>query len=191
MNYLESVSWEKIESLNQELCNAGKFQVGRTSDGYDGAKLFFESLKNQIDLSLPNLIDGFKELHRRAPFLYLNGNTFNVVAMEVLRDYHVSKELKSTICHHIAGVKIMSDEELATALTTVTPIYSSISPYWDVLLELIKTNTSTDQILENISTFMDEQRMSPSEKANFRLLIDELNQGKIDADFVKPFFEPR
>lgn len=61
-------------------------------------------------LSLLETIDFLKSFHRRAPFLFFNGNTFATIGREasfaLFRDLPVGRrrEVASAIAHYIAGV---------------------------------------------------------------------------------------
>jgi hypothetical protein len=59
---------------------------------------------------LPEVYDHLRNFHRRAPFLFLNGNTFSFIGRElslaVFSDLSPvrKRELSSAVAHYIAGV---------------------------------------------------------------------------------------
>lgn len=76
MNPLTLLEWEEIEERNAQLCHKSGYQHGRTSDGYTDAKALFETNKAKPEFQMHEVVDFFRELHRKQPFLFLNGNTF-------------------------------------------------------------------------------------------------------------------
>jgi len=122
MNVFADYEWDFIESLNEELCSKAGYQHGRTSDGYEGAKAFFEEMIARESCSLPEAVDLLRQMHRKAPFLFLNGNTFCEVGRELLLEYgsntvKTRAQIFSIVGHHIAGKQLMDLEELKALLS--------------------------------------------------------------------------
>jgi hypothetical protein len=117
-NPLALIEWEEMEKRNAELCEKGKHQHGRTSDGYVEAKALFFENKAKASLALHETVDLFRELHRRQPFLFLNGNTFAQMGRDLMTWAcgSVSAETRSRIGHHIAGINILTKSELKKLL---------------------------------------------------------------------------
>ena len=121
LNVFEEYLWEDLEILNEELCEKAGYQHGKTSDGYTKAKTFFENLKNQESCSLADAVEKLRKLHRVAPFLFLNGNTFCEIARELVLTYgsqviKTRAEIFSVVGHHVAGKSIITLEQLKSLL---------------------------------------------------------------------------
>lgn len=113
-NPLALIEWEDLEKRNAELCRKAGYQHGTTSDGYHSAKTLFSENKAKDALPLPEVVDLFRELHRRQPFLFLNGNTFADTGRDIVTwaCESVNAEIRSRVGHHIAGTEILSMPEL-------------------------------------------------------------------------------
>lgn len=117
------VTWPEIEITNHELCRNAGYQFGKTSDGFSSSLKFFEEFKARESLKLYEAVDALRELHRMAPFLFLNGNTFCEIGRELVLEYPPSAnasiaEILSVVGHHIAGKEILSSDNLREILTT-------------------------------------------------------------------------
>ncbi|MEG3973663.1 hypothetical protein QT970_03445 [Microcoleus sp. herbarium8] len=114
-NPLTVIEWSDIEKLNGEICEKARYQHGRTSDGYEPAKQLFEERKGQAKLDLPDVVDTMRELHKLAPFLFLNGNTFSEMGTRMsgwFSNKPLSALQRSAVGHHIAGVRVLDRKEL-------------------------------------------------------------------------------
>lgn len=113
-NPLALVNWEDFEKRNAELCKKGNYQHGRTSDGYSDAKTHFSENQAKDSLPLDEVVDVFRKLHQKQPFLFLNGNTFTDIGRDVITWAcgSVNSEIRSRIGHHIAGTAILTPQEL-------------------------------------------------------------------------------
>ena len=120
MNPLSFLEWDDLESLNAQLCGKAGYQHGRTSDGYAGAKAIFDASKAKTTFALDEVVDLFRELHRKQPFLFLNGNTFVETGRNLTTWVRgaVNAETRSRIGHHIAGTEVMTPAELKELLST-------------------------------------------------------------------------
>lgn len=118
-NPLALIEWEDVEKRNAELCEKGRFQHGRTSDGYAEAKALFSENKAKASLPLDETVDLFRELHRKQPFLFLNGNTFSQMGRDLMTWAcgSVNAETRSRIGHHIAGTEVLTNQELKRLLS--------------------------------------------------------------------------
>ena len=106
--WLANISWDIVESTNKWLCQAKNAQHGKTSDGYEKARLLWTK---KYDQSMPyeEAIELCHQIHRMAPFLFFNGNTMATVAQKVSQKLIVgctpatSKVFLSTVVHYVAG----------------------------------------------------------------------------------------
>lgn len=120
-NVFEEYLWDDLEILNEELCEKAGYQHGKTSDGYAESVAFFEMLRNQELCNLADAVENLRKLHRMAPFLFLNGNTFCEIARELVLSYgsqaiRTRAEVFSVVGHHVAGKSIIPLNELETLL---------------------------------------------------------------------------
>lgn len=118
MNLISMVDWEDVELLNKDLCQVGGYQHGRTSDGYGSTKTLFEQYKSKEVCDFIEILDLLRRCHKGAPFLFLNGNTFSALGKDLLA---YAKGLataadRSIVGHHIAGVVVLSKEQLSKEL---------------------------------------------------------------------------
>ncbi len=106
--YFASISWKQIEEVNAKLCQAGGYQVGRTSDGYEPARKLWEE-KSPQPLTFLQAADLCRQCHRLSPFLFLNGNTFASSARVALAPaleklgYEAQTVSRAALGHYIAG----------------------------------------------------------------------------------------
>src|SRR2546426_6413223 len=107
--FLKNRSWELVIGLNRGACARGGAQHGQNSESY-GALAAEWGRKQSETLSLQETIEFLRECHRRAPFLFFNGNTFADVGRTlvdfVFADLHTGRrrEVMSAVAHYIAGV---------------------------------------------------------------------------------------
>lgn len=116
-NPLAAFGWDYVVTINQDLCKKSGYQHGTTSDGYDDAKAFFHAEASKPKMDMAAVTETLRLLHKKAPFLFLNGNTFATVGKTMLAlvlDNHSGK-IRSIVGHHIAGTEIMSKKELEEA----------------------------------------------------------------------------
>lgn len=108
--WLRNASWATVEMINQNLCQNGHAQQGRTSDGYNSAKQLWEQ-KMPTTMTLEEALDICFNCHRLGPFLNFNGNTFAAIARATIRDILVrigqpqSQVLESVVGHYVAGTE--------------------------------------------------------------------------------------
>ena len=195
MNLLSEYSWCDIECLNEDLCSQNGYQFGQTSDGYEKTKDLFNELQTLEILSLEQTFDGLRALHKSAPFLFLNGVTFNKVASEILQNIDAPRETLSIIGHHIAGVSILSEEELRDILKGLEPTLinkaENLSPYFDQLKKWRDEKLNTETIFENLIPFFEERDMRTAEVSNFKEMLPRYLSGVINDKMMKTFFKSK
>jgi hypothetical protein len=125
---LDEISWDDVETLNQFICGSQGHQIGRTSDGYEPAKIAWEQGKGQAS-TLEEAAELCRRCHRLAPFLFLNGNTFVAIARDALTanfshlPYAQQVVARGAIGHFIAGT--IGADEMKNALEAVRASESS------------------------------------------------------------------
>jgi hypothetical protein len=107
--FLKNRSWELVLGLNRGACARGGAQHGQNSESY--AAVEAEWRQKQIAFqSLAETIEFLWQCHRRAPFLFFNGNTFADVGRTIVdfvfADLPTSRrrQVMSAVAHYIAGV---------------------------------------------------------------------------------------
>jgi hypothetical protein len=73
--FLKNRSWELVVSLNRGACSRGSAQHGTNSESYAALEAEWRE-KQKVVNSLAETIEFLRQCHRRAPFLFYNGNTF-------------------------------------------------------------------------------------------------------------------
>jgi hypothetical protein len=102
-------SWQSVTDLNRRLCARGSAQHGVNSESGEAAGREWEAARSEIT-SLAEALDKLRGFHRKAPFLFFNGNTFADIARGLagilFRDLPPSrlKQLTSAVAHYVAGV---------------------------------------------------------------------------------------
>src|SRR6266480_7418751 len=73
--FLKNRSWELVVGLNRGACARGGAQHGFNRETQAACASEWAAKQGQV-LSLNETIDFLRQCHRRAPFLFFNGNTF-------------------------------------------------------------------------------------------------------------------
>jgi hypothetical protein len=107
--FLKNWSWESVVSINQGTCERSRAQHGINSETGVSCAKEWESIQRKT-LSLAELLDQLRQFHKRAPFLFFNGNTFATIGRELAFALFSDlspvrkREASSAIAHYIAGV---------------------------------------------------------------------------------------
>lgn len=107
--FVKNWSWQSVVSINRGACERGRAQHGLNSEAGTACAADWEA-QRPVVVSLLELIDFLKSFHRRAPFLFFNGNTFATIGREssfaLFRELPPvrRREVASAIAHYIAGV---------------------------------------------------------------------------------------
>jgi len=107
--FLKNRSWELVVSLNRGACSRGGAQHGQNSESYAAVEAEWRRRQAEVS-SLDETIEFLRQCHRRAPFLFFNGNTFADVG-RTLADIIFAelptgrrREVMSAVAHYVAGV---------------------------------------------------------------------------------------
>jgi hypothetical protein len=107
--FLENWSWQSVTDLNRRLCARGGAQHGINSESGGACGREWETERSEI-ISLAETLDKLRGYHRKAPFLFFNGNTFADISRGLFgilfRDLPSSrlKQITSAVAHYVAGV---------------------------------------------------------------------------------------
>ncbi len=121
-NFLQNWNWSSVTQIHDGLCDRGRAQRGINPETHATAQTEWEQ-KRVAELTLLETFQFLKSCHRRAPFLFFNGNTFaeigRALAIALFSDlsFHRRKEAASAVAHFITGV--LEQELMESALETL------------------------------------------------------------------------
>ena len=107
--FLKNWSWASVTEINGGLCERGRAQRGFNSETHKAVEEEWER-RRASELTLLETFQFLKSCHRRAPFLFFNGNTFaeigRALATALFADlkFQRRKEASSAVAHFITGV---------------------------------------------------------------------------------------
>ena len=107
--FLAHWNWESVVGLNARTCKRGSAQHGANSETHAACAADWESARSQ-EVTLADTFHLLRSFHRRAPFLFFNGNTFSYIGREMCLALFSDlpsgrkRELASAVAHYIAGV---------------------------------------------------------------------------------------
>ena len=107
--FLQNWDWSSVTQINGGLCERGRAQRGVNSETHAAVAEEWEKRRAE-EVSLLETFEFLRSCHRRAPFLFFNGNTFaeigRALTNALLRDlpFHRRKEAASAAAHFITGV---------------------------------------------------------------------------------------
>src|SRR5258705_6337912 len=77
-NFLQNWNWSSVSQINAGLCQRGRAQSGINSETHRAVEAEWEKARAS-ELTLLETFRFLKSCHRRAPFLFFNGNTFGEI----------------------------------------------------------------------------------------------------------------
>jgi hypothetical protein len=107
--FLKNWDWLTVVSINRGACARGRAQHGINSETGTACAAEWEKSRRET-LTLAETFDRLRACHRRAPFLFFNGNTFATIGRELALALFSDlppvrkREVSSAIGHYIAGV---------------------------------------------------------------------------------------
>lgn len=120
--FLKNWSWQSIVGINQRACSRGGSQHGINSETGTPCQIEWEQ-KHVENCSLLEAFDLLRSFHKKAPFLFLNDNTFSFIGREMslalFSDLPAlrKRELSSAVAHYIAGV--LDRESMISAVNSL------------------------------------------------------------------------
>jgi hypothetical protein len=91
--FLKNWNWQSVIRINERLCRGGGAQHGKNSETHSRCEDEWAEGSGK-ERSLLETLDWLRSFHRKAPFLFFNGNTFAEIA----------REAASLAAHYVAGV---------------------------------------------------------------------------------------
>jgi len=107
--FLQNWDWPSVTHINGGLCERSRAQRGVNSETHAAVAEEWEK-RRASELTLLETFQFLKSCHRRAPFLFFNGNTFaeigRALTTALFRElsFHRRKEVSSAVAHFITGV---------------------------------------------------------------------------------------
>ena len=117
--FLQNWDWSSVTQINGGLCERGRAQRGVNSETHPAVAEEWEE-RRASELTLLETFQFLKSCHRRAPFLFYNGNTFAEIGRALTTalfhelSFHRRKEVASAAAHFITGV--LELESLVTVI---------------------------------------------------------------------------
>ncbi len=109
--FLANWHWQSVIRLNERLCSGGRAQHGQNSETYPRCEAEWQQ-GHGTERTLLETLDWLRSFHRKAPFLFFNGNSFAEIA-RTLTDAlfaefpHVRRrQAASLAAHYVADFKL-------------------------------------------------------------------------------------
>ena len=124
-NFLQNWDWASVTQIHDGLCDRGRAQRGPNPETHAAVAQEWEK-RRASSLTLLETFQFLKSCHRRAPFLFYNGNTFAEIgraltnALFASLTFHRRKEASSAVAHFITGV--LEQELLIAAIDSLSEI---------------------------------------------------------------------
>ena len=121
--FLKNWNWIAVVGINRGACERSRAQHGINSETGTACAADWEILREQT-LTLGETFDHLRAYHRRAPFLFFNGNTFATIGRELSFALFSDlvpgrkREVGSAVAHYIAGV--LDVEAMAQIIETLS-----------------------------------------------------------------------
>jgi hypothetical protein len=107
--FLQNWDWSSVSQINGGLCERGRAQRGINSETHTAVAEEWKKRRTS-ELTLLETFQFLQSCHRRAPFLFYNGNTFAEIGRALTTalfhelSFHRRKEVSSAVAHFITGV---------------------------------------------------------------------------------------
>lgn len=107
--FLQNWDWPSVTQINGGLCERGRAQRGVNPETHAAVAEEWEK-RRASELTLLATFQFLQSCHRRAPFLFFNGNTFAEIGRALATalfhnlPFHRRKEVSSAAAHFITGV---------------------------------------------------------------------------------------
>ena len=107
-HWLGSVPWERVLTVNQELCQAQNTLPQSKLNSCEAARQLWERAVSK-PMSLPEALEVCRHCHDLSPFVFNNGNTFATISKALVEDWIQclppveGQILRTTVGHYVAG----------------------------------------------------------------------------------------
>src|SRR6266498_2516017 len=100
--FLANWDWESVIRHNRGVCERGRAQHGTNSESFTAVGEEWQQ-RRRVEATLGETLDYLRACHRRAPFLFFNGNTFADIA-RTFSDYLFAELQRLVRCHHFTSI---------------------------------------------------------------------------------------
>lgn len=120
--FLANWHWQSVIRLNERLCSGGRAQHGPNSETHPGCEAEWQQ-SHAAERTLLETLDWLRSFHRKAPFLFFNGNSFAEIARTLTDALFAEfprsrrRESASLAAHFVAGV--LDRESLASGISAL------------------------------------------------------------------------
>src|SRR5947207_4412667 len=107
--FLTNWDWQSVVRINERLCRGGRAQHGKNSETNARCEKEWHEGHGK-ERTLVETLDWLRSYHRKAPFLFFNGNTFAEIARTLTDALFAGfprgrrREAASLAAHYVAGV---------------------------------------------------------------------------------------
>jgi hypothetical protein len=107
--FLANWHWQSVVRLNERLCSGGRAQHGKNSEAHGPCEQEWKT-SHASERTVVEALDWLRSFHRKAPFLFFNGNTFAEIARTftdaLFAEFPTARrrEAASLAAHYVAGV---------------------------------------------------------------------------------------
>lgn len=126
--WLESVPWESVLSINKALCQAQQTEYTANEKSLAAAQKCWEAAVNK-GMTLPEVLAVCRKCFELAPFVFNNGNTFASIAKTIIEESArdlpplEAQIVRTTVSHYVAG--LVGKRELLGILAHFKPAMKS------------------------------------------------------------------
>jgi len=120
--FLQDWHWQSVVRINERLCSRDRAQHGKNSETHAACEREWTE-RHASDRTLLETLDWLRSYHRKAPFLFFNGNTFAEIARTITDALFAEfprvrrREAASLAAHYVAGV--LDRESLVTGVSAL------------------------------------------------------------------------
>jgi hypothetical protein len=120
--FLSNWNWQFVVRLNERLCSGGRAQHGKNSETHERCETAWRE-GHATERTFIETLDWLRSFHRKAPFLFFNGNSFAEIARTLTDALFAEfprtrrREAASLAAHYVAGV--LDRESLSDGVTAL------------------------------------------------------------------------
>jgi hypothetical protein len=124
-HFLQNRDWASVTQINAGLCQRGGAQHGINTETHQAVAEDWERIRSS-EITLLETLQLLRSCHRRAPFLFFNGNTFaeigRALITALLADLPLlrRKETASAAAHFVTGV--LDQESMENAFASLLKV---------------------------------------------------------------------
>ncbi len=135
--WLESVPWQSVLSINEALCRAKQSEYKTNPRACVSAEKVWGSCAKK-QMTLPEALELCKRCYEQSPFIFNNGNTFAAIARTMVEDWLKTlppveaQIVRTTVAHYVAGLvgkrellKVL--DHFGSMLTASAPAKASVA----------------------------------------------------------------